>query len=239
MVSGWRGAVAFLTPVGGAAAPDPRSLAWFPLVGAAVGAAVGGVWWLACQVWPPGVAAALAVVADLAITGMLHIDGLCDSADGLLAPMTRARRLEVMAAPDVGAFGVAVCAVVLLVRWVSLASLHPSVWLVMAVCCLSRGAMAVVALAVPYARPGGLATAFRGDTLHPVVIGLVGVVGAVALAVLWKPLAGVAAVGAVLIGAGLVIALAWRRIGGFTGDVLGALGVVGETAGLMVAAAKW
>jgi len=57
--------------------------------------------------WP--LAAALVLVADLALTGMLHVDGLADAADGLL-PHHRdtARRLEVMAAPNVGAFGVAV-----------------------------------------------------------------------------------------------------------------------------------
>ena len=65
------------------------------------------------------------VVADLGLTGLLHFDGLIDSADGLLPPLTQARRLEVMADPHAGAFGVAAAAAVLLVRWASLATLRP------------------------------------------------------------------------------------------------------------------
>ena len=79
-----RRALAFLTPLGGAAVPDRRTLSWFPLAGGAIGVAVGGVWWGAERLWPPAVAAALTIAADLALTGLLHIDGLVDSADGLL-----------------------------------------------------------------------------------------------------------------------------------------------------------
>jgi adenosylcobinamide-GDP ribazoletransferase len=57
------------------------------------------------------------------------------------------------------------------------------------------------------------------------------------LAVGWP--AGVAAGGALAAGFAAAVALAWRRLGGFTGDVLGAAGVVAETAGLLAAAARW
>jgi adenosylcobinamide-GDP ribazoletransferase len=239
---GFRGAVGFLTVAGGATTPTPSALAWFPVVGAATGAAVGGVWWLAGRVWPVSVAAALAVAADLALTGLLHVDGLCDSADGLLAPMDRARRLEVMAAPDVGAFGVAVCAIVLLLRWVALASLRPSVLLIAALWAVSRTAMGAVARWVPYARPGGLAESFRGAGRGALASWLplvAGILGALALAVAWKAVAGSVSVVAAVAATSLVVTLAWRRLGGFTGDVLGAAGVVGETVGLVVACAKW
>ena len=84
------------------------------------------------------------VAADLAVTGMLHFDGLVDSADGLLAPMAPDRRLAVMADPGVGAFGLAVGGTVLLVRWVALSSLRPGILLVAGLWCLSRTAMAVI-----------------------------------------------------------------------------------------------
>ena len=100
-----RRALAFLTPLGGASTPSPGALSWFPLVGALIGVAVGGVWWLAAKGWGPAPAAALAVAADLALTGLLHVDGLADSADGLLPHLDRQRRLEVMAEPGIGAFG--------------------------------------------------------------------------------------------------------------------------------------
>lgn len=244
---GLRQAAAFLTPLGGAVRPGPAALYWFPAVGAVVGLGVGGVWWAAAKIWPSPVAAALAVTADLVLTGLLHVDGLCDTADGLIAPMERERRLEVMALPDAGAFGVAVVAVTLLLRWVALAALRPAPLLVAALWAASRTWMAVTAVAVPYARPsGGLATAFRpepedgsGRWSTPLLIGLAGAAGAVALAVAWRPLAGAVAVVAATAAAIGVIGLAWRRLGGFTGDVLGAAGMVGETVGLVAACARW
>src|SRR6266545_3398994 len=223
-----RRALAFLTPLGRAVEPDPRTLSWFPVAGALIGFAVGGTWWVADRLWPPAVAAAVAVAADLALTGLLHIDGLVDCADGLLPQLPRARRLEIMAEPTVGAYGIVAAVVVLLLRFGAFASMTPNVLLVAGVWCGSRTVMAVTARAVPYARTeGGLATSFLGGDWRPV--GLYGLIGAVAL--------GAFAEG--LVGAGLVVLLARRRLGGFTGDVLGAAGVIGETVALVVAAAKW
>ncbi|MHB1925523.1 MAG: adenosylcobinamide-GDP ribazoletransferase, partial [Acidimicrobiales bacterium] len=119
------GAFSFLTCLGGGRPPSQRATLWFPLVGLALGLALGGIWWGAHRAWPVGVAAVLVVVADLVLTGMLHFDGLLDAADGLLAPMDRARRLEVMADPRTGAFGVTAGAATLLVRWVTLAAMAP------------------------------------------------------------------------------------------------------------------
>ena len=191
-----RRAMAFLTPLGGARSarrtPTAGSLAWFPVVGALVGLAVGGVWWLAAQVWPPGVAAALAVAADLALTGLLHFDGLIDTADGLLPPMGRERRLEVMADPAAGAFGVATAVVVVLLRWAALAGRSPAVCLVAGIWCASRTTMAVALRSLPYARAEGLATAMGGGV--PSGAASVGVLG-MALAV------GLAAVSAARAGA--------------------------------------
>ena len=235
---GLRRAIGFLTPVGGAAAPG--GLAWFPVVGALVGMAVGATWWLAAQMFPPLVAAVVAVGADLVFTGMLHLDGLCDAADGLLPPIARARRLDVMSSAEVGAFGIGTCVVVLLLRVTSLGSIHASVLLVAALWAASRTWMVVVLLAVPYARRRGLASAFVSER-QPIVpaAAAVGLIGSFAAAAAWRPLAGVVAVAGGTAAAALVVALAWRRIGGFTGDVLGAAGVVGETVGLVVACAKW
>ena len=232
-----RRALAFLTPLFGASEPRPRTLAWFPFVGAALGLVLGAVWWGAERVWPAAVAAAIVVAADLALTGLLHVDGLADSADGLLPHLDRARRLEVMAAPDVGAFGVAAVGAVLLLRWAALATTAPSPLLLGGLWCASRTAMAVAARKVPYARPGGLASAFLGG--RTLSTALIGAVLATGLAFAGPGIAGIAAVAGVVVGAAGVIAIASRRIGGFTGDVLGASGMVGETTGLLVAAARW
>lgn len=230
-----RRALAFLTPLGGAAAPSPAALNWFPLVGAMMGLALGGVWWAADRLWAAPVAAAVVVAADLALTGMLHFDGLVDSADGLLPPLDRGRRLEVMADPAAGAFGVGVAVVTLLLRWASLATLAPAPWLLAALWCASRFVMADVTRTVPYARSTGLASAFLAPGRRSILAAILLGAPLVALG-RGDAVAGVAVLG---IAAGGVVQLAVRRIGGFTGDVLGAAGMVGETAGLLAAAARW
>jgi adenosylcobinamide-GDP ribazoletransferase len=238
-VRGARQAVAFLTPLGGAATPSPAALVWFPVVGAGLGLLLGGLWYLTGRAWPSAVAATLVVAADLALTGLLHIDGLIDAADGLLPHLDPARRLEVMAAPDVGAFGVAVAVIVLLTRWASVASLRPAPLLLAGLWCGSRTTMALAARTQPYARTveGGLVTAFRGGgSFVPLAAGCV---GSFILAAAWRPLAGLVSVAAGGVAAAGVVALSRRRIGGFTGDVLGAAGLLGETVGLLVAAARW
>lgn len=238
---GLRSAIAFLTPLGGAAAPGPDALFWFPAVGAGVGLAVGGAWWLATRLWTPLVGAVIAVIIDLGLTGMLHFDGLCDAGDGLLAPLERSRRLAIMASPEIGSFGFGVGIVTLLLRVVCFGAMPASPLLVAALWTGSRTVMAGVAVGVPYARPGGLASGFLGGGSRrtTTLVAAVGTLGALLLAAAWRPLEGPLALVGLAGSAGLVIALAWRRIGGYTGDVLGAAGIIGETVGLLVAAVRW
>jgi adenosylcobinamide-GDP ribazoletransferase len=249
-----RRALAFLTPIGRADAPTPRTFDWFPLVGAVIGLAVGGAWWLADRAWVPVVGAGVTVVVDAVLTGGLHLDGLADAADGLLPPMDRARRLRVLGDPAVGAFGGVALVTVLLLRFGAFTTTPALPLVVAGLWCGSRTAMAVMARTMPYARPeGGLATAFvtssTGETesasgrgfhwgVGPVVTMVGGALLAGVLAAVGGGVLGLAGVGAEAVAAAGVGWLAWRRIGGFTGDVLGAAGVIGETVGLLVAVAK-
>jgi adenosylcobinamide-GDP ribazoletransferase len=185
------------------------------------------------------VAALIVVAADLALTGLLHLDGLADSADGLLPHLTRERRLEVMREPTVGAFGVGAVVVVLLGRYAVFATLRPAPLLVAGLWCASRTSMAAVVDRVPYARAeSGLANAFMGSPVPAFGVGIVAIASA-AVASAWAVPAGPVAVASSLVVFGAVVAWARRRLGGFTGDVLGAAGIVGETVGLVVAAAHW
>ena len=124
----------------------------------------------------------------------------------------------------------------------ALSAIAPAPLLLAGLWCASRTTMAVIARTLPYARSGGLATAFLGRRALPVAVG--GTVLAAALATagaahLSSRAVGVVAVAACLGSGGLVASLAQRRLGGFTGDVLGAAGVIGETVGLLVLAARW
>jgi adenosylcobinamide-GDP ribazoletransferase len=232
-----RDALALLTTLGRRGGTiSARSAPWFPVVGLGLGGALGAWWWLAEQWWPAGLAAVLVLVADLALTGMLHMDGLTDAADGLLPHASAERRLAIMRAADIGAFGAVTVAVVLLARAFALASMTPSIALLAALWCTSRSLVASVPSVVPYARDSGIATALITRAPRwPVLVAA----PALALAAADSGMAGAAAVlGALLAGAGMV-GLGWRRLGGFTGDVLGAAIVIGETVGLVIGAAKW
>jgi adenosylcobinamide-GDP ribazoletransferase len=157
-----------------------------------------------------------------------------------------------------GSFGIASALGVVLLRWVGLAAIRPSILLLVGIWAGSRAIMAVVATTVPYARPGGgLASAFiepapgdgsrsgRGNrrsgrsVRKPVLVGSLGAVLALGCCMAWRPLAGAVTVLAEVAAATLVVWFARRRIGGFTGDVLGAAGIVAETVALVVAAARW
>ncbi|HLM16965.1 MAG TPA: adenosylcobinamide-GDP ribazoletransferase [Acidimicrobiia bacterium] len=213
-----------------------RSLLWFPVIGAALGAIVGGAWWVADRAWSPLPAAVIVVIIDLAVTGMLHVDGLADSADGLLPHATRERRLEIMRTPDVGAFGVTVVAVTLLVSVAALSSQPVSVLLVVALWCAARALVAVVPSTMPAARPGGMGAHLVDGATRWTILALPAAIAVGAWGAGWAGAAGVTA--GVLAGIAVLV-LAARRIGGFTGDVLGATIVLTETVGLLVAAARW
>jgi adenosylcobinamide-GDP ribazoletransferase len=145
-----------------------------------------------------------------------------------------------MAEPQVGAFGVAAGGMVLVLRVAALGAIHPDVLVLGGLWCLSRTLMAAVVSTQPYARPGGLAEAFSGRAPRSRGLALVvGAAGAVALLMVWRPLAGAMGAVAGVVAAVGVLVLARRRLGGYTGDVLGASGMMLETVGLVVAAARW
>jgi adenosylcobinamide-GDP ribazoletransferase len=216
-------------------------MAWFPLVGAVLGLVTGAIWWLVAKAWPPLTAATLVVLADLVLTGGLHFDGLADADDGLIAPMPKERRLEAMADPAIGAFGALSIAVVLLLRFGALAELRPAPLVLGGLWCASRTSMVIIAESLPYARTSGIVQSFLGTSTRSTrqrgfVLGAsaLGFLLAAALVALGLGTRGLLALVGELVAMALVAAFAWRRIGGFTGDVLGAAGVVGETVGLLI-----
>jgi adenosylcobinamide-GDP ribazoletransferase len=245
-----RAALGFLTPLPvGDSVPGAATLPWLPVVGALLGVVLALVWWGAGSVFPPLVAGVLVVGADVVLTGALHLDGLADTADGLLAHkgVDREQRLAIMKAPDVGAFGVAAVVVVLALRVAVFASMDVDGWLVVAFWMMARGLMAQVLLSEEPYVGGGLATVFRSEPRSspmawtrlvtyalagggPLLLLLIDTTQAVGRAVAWL---------CAYLAAVAVVTVARRRLGGITGDVLGAMGMVVETVGLVVASARW
>ncbi len=223
-------ALSFLTVVGRSRAPTRSTLAWFPLVGALIGAVIAAAYQGAHQVWPPVLAGAIVVAVDAIITGALHLDGLSDTADGLLPHLSRDRRLEVMADPTVGAFAAVTLIVTIGLRWSAMANPAIEWGTVIALWAASRTVAASIPAWLPYARPGGIATSFLGEgrlwptlALIPEIV-IIGVVSG------WYGLAAVIAAGG---GVVLLVITAKRRLGGFTGDILGASIVITETLALV------
>jgi adenosylcobinamide-GDP ribazoletransferase len=236
-VSPFRTALSFLTrlPVGGTHQDVPaRSVRWFPVVGALVGLVVGGVAALGNLGAPAGVAAAVAVTGGILLTGAFHEDGLADTADALGA-WNREDALRILRDPRHGTFGVVAIGASLLIRVTAVASL--AAWTPVAVLpaahALSRAAAVWVLAAARPAATDGLGAGFAGAVGRRDAgwaVGAALVVGAVGLGAWVVPAALLTAVGA----AG-VTALALRRFGGTTGDVLGAVQQVTEILVLVLA----
>ncbi|GHF51116.1 adenosylcobinamide-GDP ribazoletransferase [Seohaeicola zhoushanensis] len=207
--------------------------AWaFPLAGLAVGAlaALAGLAALRLGL-PAGIAAGLALAAQVMLSGAMHEDGLADVADGFWGGFDRARRLEIMKDSAIGSYGVLALILSLGLRWSALSLLLPQdPAALIAAACLSRATLPALMTALPPARAGGLS---RG-------VGVPGwTVSAAALALglgLAYALTGPAALAALLTTALLLTAfaaLARAKIGGQTGDVLGASQQLGEIAVLL------
>lgn len=230
-------AVAFLTIVPISPRPKTRTLgaaaAWFPAVGALVGALAGTVYYVCQPAFGPGVAAILAVAVLVVITGALHEDGLADCADGLGVRGDRERRLTVMRDAAIGTFGALALLLWALLVVSALAQFDRENGLRALVVAASTGRWSALvhALAAPPARRDGLGASF---TVRPAACVIAGAAAAgVSLAFVGL------ARGLVALGLATAIALlltVWARatIGGRTGDTLGATIALTEAA-VMVA----
>jgi len=199
------------------------AMALAPLVGAALGAAVGGAAvGLRAAGAPPLVAGGAAVALAALLTRGLHLDGLADTADGLGSYRSGPAALEIMKRPDIGPFGVAALVAVLLLQAASLATVP---WPA-AVAAFATGRLAVTwacRRGVPAARPDGLGALVAGTVGWPALTVATAAVAALAVpAVAGRPWQGPLAVALALAAALLLVRHAVHRLGGVTGDVLGA-----------------
>lgn len=228
-----------------AAASTRGVLPWAPLVGLLLGGAATGIGWLGARWVSPLVGGVLALAALAVLTRGLHLDGLADTADGLGPLRDRVRARQVMHAGDIGPFGVATvvltlllqaaCLGVLLPRW------WPACWLAVVV---ARVAMARAGLpAVAIAEGSALGRAVAGTVSRAWLAGCWLVAAALAVGGGWLVggapaawrLVGAGVAG--LLGAELVRMRATARLGGITGDVIGAMGEVTTAVSLLLAAA--
>jgi adenosylcobinamide-GDP ribazoletransferase len=225
-------------------APEEGAVAeasWaFPVVGAGIGMIAAIVLFLASMCGLGETASALlALVAAGFTTGALHEDGLADTADGLGGGRTREEKLAIMRDSRQGTYGILALILSIGLRAAALASIPGPIeagLALIAAHAASRATLPIVMRWLVPARDDGLGAA--AGTPGPiamlvalaigifVAIGMLGPVrGPVALVLMGMPVAAMAA-------------LARRQIGGYTGDVLGALQQIGEIVMLLVASAK-
>jgi len=198
--------------------------AWaYPLVGAIIAVIASAAAWVAQIVGlPPMAQAVIVLLVLITSTGAMHEDGLADCADGFWGGWTRERRLEIMKDSQIGSYGVVALVLSLLLRWsvITLMIQHDALLAALiGAAVVSRGAMVAVMYNLPLARATGLS----GKTGRPsgAAVGMAAALAFVgAMIVPDAPFFGVC-ITTVLIVLGMA-RLAKSKIGGQTGDVLGA-----------------
>jgi adenosylcobinamide-GDP ribazoletransferase len=225
-----------------------RSARYFPLIGALIGLIGTGVWWLSSLCFPPAVAVGLTMSATLLLTGALHEDGFADVCDGFGGGASRESVLAIMKDSRVGAYGAIGITMMLGLRWVTLAALPRAAFPILFIGAhmLSRWCATALIWQLPYVRTDADAKSRPfADSLGAADWILSGALGALALLplmVLADPVtalpwtrtlaAAFAAAAAVTLLAGMYFK---QRIGGYTGDCLGAVQQITELGFLLTA----
>ncbi len=197
-----------------------RAVAWFPLVGVALGFLLYGVNTLAQLIFPASVSAALTVFAWIIFTRAFHLDGFMDTCDGLFGGFTPERRLEIMKDSRMGAFGTIGGALVLLTEYTAL---HSSVNLLSALLLattLGRWASPLVIYFFPYAREEGLGIEMKRNVRLQEVLVATLIAGVTS----WFAAGGWLGLVLMLSAAIIAFIVAWyamRLLHGLTGDIYG------------------
>ncbi len=226
-----------------------QSARHFPLVGSCVGGLAGLVLWAASAVFPPAVAVGLSMAATLLLTGGFHEDGLADTCDALGGAASRERALEIMKDSRIGSYGALGLLIVLGLKAAALTALPLGLAIPATLLAHSASRAAAVLLIrwLPYAgdiehakaRPLAQRVSRTGAWVA------VAWVAAVALLLFWRvpAHAPLIATGLMLAGLAALASSRWlrRRLGGYTGDALGATQQVSEGLALLgwLGMARW
>jgi len=211
------------------------SAACFPLAGATLGIFFAGSGWLAGQVFPPAPVAVIVLIISFLLTRGLHFDGLTDAADGLIGTTSREKAFKAMEDSSIGVMGAASLFFVYLLKFTLLAELGAFFLLPIALFFMPlAGRWAIVYAGAWFApaRNQGLGGLFLRELRWPVLLkASTGALFLIAL-VSWRQpdLLGPVLGGCVLaLAAAHILAFyASRRLGGLTGDILGACSELGE-----------
>lgn len=216
-----------------------RSARYFPLIGVIIGLISGIVFFGASQFMPATLAAPLALAASLIVTGGLHEDGLADCCDGLGATRDRDRAMEIMRDSRLGTYGALGLFMSLALRVIALSTFTPIQGMIALVVChaVSRSVMPPVLVSGEYARTHGLASGVAQGVSY-VEAGFA-VLISLLIAFTAGFGAGLTAFAAAFVAGGLMLIILIRRLGGYTGDGLGAIQQLAEIAVLITLVGFW
>ena len=211
---------------------------WFPIVGIVVGAIVGGVAWGISNLTTPLVGAAVAVLFGVLITGAFHEDGLADVADAFVGGWSTEDRLRILKDPLHGSYGVAALCGSIVLRICALSAISPRDMFTAAVSahCFARAGALALMLTTALARHEGLGSDYvKNLRVSKAIVSLcLSVLVVIAITGVWS----IAVVVATIAGAMTIRWWSIKKIGGVTGDVLGAAEQVCETLILIVLSAR-
>ena len=204
------------------------ALCCFPLVGVAIGLVLFAWLWLAAYLgFGTILTAALALLLPVGLSGGIHLDGLCDTADALGSHQSKERKLEILKDSHIGAFGVMTCALYLLLFFAAWCQILPmdrrTMRIAALVPVLSRGCSGLMAVTMPNARGTGLLAAFtqsvRLTGVRVILTAWILLSGAAMIIIC--PLAGIPAVCAAMLVVLYFRIMCRRQFGGITGDLAG------------------
>ncbi len=200
-----------------------KSPDWYPLVGLLIGILMVIVDLFLCWLLPMPVASVLLILAMIAISGALHLDGLADSADAFFSSRGRERMLEIMKDSSAGPMGVTAIVLVLLLKLMLLIAL-PLVWrwqVILLMPLAGRCVLPVISSWLPYARSNGTA-AFTNSQFGWMRLTIALMILLITSLVLLGWNSGLLVTVGVCFSGWLLSFYSQRKIGGFTGDTLGA-----------------
>lgn len=211
-----------------------RAMAFFPAIGLLIGVFTAALHTMLSLFLGPRVCDLVAVAFMVIVTGNMHGDGLMDTADGLFSGRPRERILEIMRDSCVGSHGVMAGVLVLLAKFVLLGQLPPEIkgLTLIVVPAMGRWAQVYCAAVYPYARTCGGTGGFS-DHVGMREISWASVTVLAATVMLFRLQGGILAV-AVLIGTAALGRYMAAKIGGITGDTLGAMNELVEVLALFV-----
>ncbi len=219
-----------ILPVGSGNVFRPQGqVAMFPVVGLILGGLLALTDVLASQLWPPMVVGIIDTLLLMVLTGGFHLDGLGDTADGLFSHRSRERSLEIMKDSRSGAMGVLAMVVIIAMKWAGLTSMPEPGWcralLLIAIPALARGSQIIGIGVLPYGRKEGTAHDLFGT--EPLMTRLRFMVIPVILTLLTG---GRGVIVLLVYGILTALLLVWykKKMGGITGDMLGAMTEISE-----------